>query len=463
MNANWIRRLIWLYFFLLIWEGAFRKWILPGFSGLFLFARDPIVIAIYFLAAKRFPWNAKLVPPMIVLAFISYGGSLLVSEFAYVIATFGLRVNFLHWPLMFVIPCYMNRTHVVQLGKWVMIFSIPIAWMMVQQFDANMESSWNVGVGGTVGGQLKAAVGDKARASGPFAFVTGPVLFFPILAAFVFNAFTYRRQVGTLLAWIAAAICVLIVPVTISRSLLMAMLVTSGFYFLAILATPRLHTKGFKMISVGAVIFFGVAGTAIFKESSYYMSARWESATNSGEGFMSTIVQRFFSELQIPLDYFTDLPFFGYGLGMGTNAAAYYLTGQRAFMLAEGEWARIVFESGPFIGAAVLLLRVATAIVTLHLCLKRLKQADCLPILLWSACVLNILSGQWGTPTSQGFAALGGGLILAACRKIPGHILAVRVDKVPAPVPKAHDDTTDEGTGSSSVHLSTLGQEVTLS
>ena len=47
-----IKRLIWLYFFLLIFEGTFRKWILPQFSDVLLVVRDPVVLAIYFLVIK---------------------------------------------------------------------------------------------------------------------------------------------------------------------------------------------------------------------------------------------------------------------------------------------------------------------------------------------------------------------------------------------------------------------------
>ena len=42
--------LIWLYFWLLIFEGALRKWIFPSFSAPLLIVRDPIVILIYLVA-----------------------------------------------------------------------------------------------------------------------------------------------------------------------------------------------------------------------------------------------------------------------------------------------------------------------------------------------------------------------------------------------------------------------------
>jgi hypothetical protein len=44
-----IKKLIWAYFLLLLFEGALRKWFLPGLSQGLLIIRDPIVIWIYYL------------------------------------------------------------------------------------------------------------------------------------------------------------------------------------------------------------------------------------------------------------------------------------------------------------------------------------------------------------------------------------------------------------------------------
>src|SRR4051812_41945097 len=57
------KRLIWVYFWLLIFEGTFRKWILPQYSDILLVVRDPVVLAIYFTAlkAKVFPRNSYVI------------------------------------------------------------------------------------------------------------------------------------------------------------------------------------------------------------------------------------------------------------------------------------------------------------------------------------------------------------------------------------------------------------------
>ena len=56
-----IKKLIWAYFFLLLFEGALRKWFLPSLSQGLLIIRDPLVIWIYYLSYIKglFPLNNK--------------------------------------------------------------------------------------------------------------------------------------------------------------------------------------------------------------------------------------------------------------------------------------------------------------------------------------------------------------------------------------------------------------------
>ena len=56
-----IKKLIWAYFLLLLFEGALRKWFLPELSQGLLIIRDPLVIWIYYLcyAQGTFPLNNK--------------------------------------------------------------------------------------------------------------------------------------------------------------------------------------------------------------------------------------------------------------------------------------------------------------------------------------------------------------------------------------------------------------------
>src|SRR6202022_5134648 len=72
-----IRLLIWLYFWLLLWEGALRKWVFPSWSTPLLLVRDPVLLLAYTLALAKgiFPFN-RFGLVAILLAALSLGASL---------------------------------------------------------------------------------------------------------------------------------------------------------------------------------------------------------------------------------------------------------------------------------------------------------------------------------------------------------------------------------------------------
>ncbi|MST94502.1 MAG: hypothetical protein EXS33_04420 [Pedosphaera sp.] len=132
-----IKRLICLYFWLLIFEGALRKWALPSLSNVLLVVRDPVVLAIYALAVmkKRFPSNAYLTA-ILVLAALSFTASLFVARANLIVNFYGLRCNFFHLPLIFVIRSVFILADVKRVGTWTLLLAVPMAALLVAQFQA---------------------------------------------------------------------------------------------------------------------------------------------------------------------------------------------------------------------------------------------------------------------------------------------------------------------------------------
>jgi hypothetical protein len=64
-----LRQLIWLYFWLLIFEGALRKWVFPGLSNILLLVRDPIALSAVFLGwplLQQKRWQIWLLPLFVI-------------------------------------------------------------------------------------------------------------------------------------------------------------------------------------------------------------------------------------------------------------------------------------------------------------------------------------------------------------------------------------------------------------
>ena len=64
----WLKRWIWVYFWLLIFEGVFRKWIVPSLSGPLLLVRDPVAVIIYIQAYRCRKFSMKTMWPFALLA-----------------------------------------------------------------------------------------------------------------------------------------------------------------------------------------------------------------------------------------------------------------------------------------------------------------------------------------------------------------------------------------------------------
>ena len=158
-----IRLLLWLYMWFLLGEGALRKWFLPHLSGPLLVVRDPILIAMYVMALAKgiFPLN-RFVGVTIVLAGLSFFCSLCVFGHIGVIL-YGVRTNFLHLPLIFLIPKVFKREDVVRLANWFLLLLIPMTLLVAWQFISPPGARINATAGGDLGGQLIAADPTSAR------------------------------------------------------------------------------------------------------------------------------------------------------------------------------------------------------------------------------------------------------------------------------------------------------------
>ena len=416
-----IRRLIWLYFWLLLLEGALRKWVVPQLSNPLLIIRDPVVILIYVLAirARVFPRNGWVVS-LTIIGSLSLAVSF-IALWAYIppgrialVSGFGFRANFLHLPLIFLMPRVLRPEDVKRIGWWVLILAIPMSLLMVAQFRASPDSFLNRTASGE-GEQIVAALG-KVRTAGPFSFVVGVVAYFALATGFLVWA-ALKRGIYRNTVLFASGIALLIgVSVSGSRSVVGACAVVVASLLLVLFLRPRAVNRFGQVLVVTVVLGFFVTQTPIFREGLGVLTARFSAVAESEEQSIAVgLISRVFDGFGELVRLYPTAPFFGYGLGIGTNAGAKFLTGQSTFLLAEGEWARLVLESGPVLGLAFVFWRCGLAARILLLCLQSVRrQGNVLPLLLFASGGLPLMNGQFGPPTILGFAVFSTGLALAA-------------------------------------------------
>ncbi len=415
---NAVRRLIWIYLFFLLVEGAIRKWFLPGLADVFLIIRDPIVLLAYVIAIKGrfFPQNSIIIGTL-ALAFFSLLLGLLAEDTHPIVTAYGLRINYLHIPFLFLIPKVFDQTDVIRMGKVFLWASIPMTVLVMAQFFSPPGSFLLRDVHGGEG--IMGALG-RMRPSGTFSFVTGIAIYYPMVLAFALAFLLQGDRKLVRLSVIGIACALLSIPFSISRlnafSCAIVFIAAAGG-FAKLKKRPLLFVRIVAACMIVGIIFITFDP---LEEAIATFEARMETARVEGdEGFIDQgILNRLANDhLFFPMYHLVEAPLAGYGIGYGSNVAARFLQGTVGFSLAEGEWSKVILELGPFGGLAFIILRFAIALKLFYYAWTCMRQNNMLPIMLLSSCFFVIISGQWAPPTILGFSILGGGLVLASCWK----------------------------------------------
>ncbi|PTY05432.1 hypothetical protein DB347_13710 [Opitutaceae bacterium EW11] len=411
--------LIWLYMLLLMFEGALRKWVFPGAADALLVVRDPVLLGIYAFAvlSGRVPRSAFLgAVGALTLASVIF--SFLAGQTNIIVLAYGLRTNYLHLPLIWVIAEVFDREDVDKMGSWLLLIGMAMTALMVQQFRSPADAIINCGVGGDPDAQIHGA-GGHIRPPGFFSFIIGPTVFFPVYTAFFLHQASSKRRLWWPLLVGAGLALAIALPISISRGTAIAAGVVGIALVLGMIRLGVFNMAIIRMALVGVAVVFALSFTPVFKDARYAFMDRWTiAAEESGGRGWGSLVGRVTSVVEVPVALMSQAPVFGYGVGYGSSVAARILTGQRGFLLAEDEWSKCYLELGPLLGSAFLLFRIVVAFYLLAVAWQALKRdRDTLPLMLWAACgPTTIIFFQWAQPTVLGFAVLTGGLLLAATK-----------------------------------------------
>ena len=431
-----IKLLIWLYMVLLITEGALRKWAFPSLSDQLLVVRDPVLLAIYALALASgvFPFN-RFVLVITVLAGLSAAASFLGGHRNLLVIAYGLRIDYLHLPLIWIMGRVLDRRDVERIGAFLLVVAIPMTLVMVEQFRAPMNAFINRGVGNDEVGQIFGADG-RIRPPGLFAFITGPQLFFPLCAAFFFDEIGGAKR----LPWyclIARGLAIaLALPVSISRTVMLGTAVVALTFLVTLPFLSVRLSSLVRPLLLLALVGAGLSLLPAFREGSSVFMIRWDSAASDSDGAAwSSVMDRTVNGFTNPYYFMRIAPLLGHGIGTGSNVGARLTSGEVGFMLAEEEWGKVLLELGPVLGAAFIAFRlVVTGWLGWQAWCALRQQRNPLPLLIFTAVALTVLQGQWAPPTVLGFAVIGSGLLLGALN--------------PAPILAGHaseDETTPDG------------------
>lgn len=404
------RLVLFLYIFLLVFEGALRKWVLPSMSSVLVLARDPLVLYLVFYGLKR-GWLRNA---WVHIAFFASFISLIVAlarDIHWEVAYYGAHSFLLYYPCIFVLPHILTMKDVYRIGVAFLLMSIPMSALVFVQYGSPKDAWVNIGVGGegssTFGGVL-----DFFRPAGTFSFITGLVGFQGVvgmfLSWFLFDAkargksgFPYWLLLITLGLYIA------LVPLSLSRTNVFQ----SVFIFLVgalpALRKQKMMNNLFLLLAVGIVAFIVYNR---FAESFDILFLRFDEASNVEGGVVEgSLGNRLLgSFLQI---FEVNAPFFGNGIGTATSIAISKF-GYPMVYWQDAELPRQVYESGVVLGLVYILLRVVFALKLMTKVIVQQVNNSGAAFFFSPCIVFFLLFGQWGNSAIQGFSTLSLGLLL---------------------------------------------------
>lgn len=416
-NDDMLKKAIWLYFVLWVFEGALRKWFLPSLATPLLVVRDPVAI---YIIIKALNSKIHFTNPYVVYGWLTTVFCLLFTiMFGHgnlLVGIYGARIMLLHFPLIFIIGSVFVKKDVLNIGRVLLGFNILMTVIVFFQYTSPQTALINIGIGGVGSAGFSGAMG-YSRPSGMFSFTTGLSAFYTAVSVFVFYFWLSKDSCSRILLYASTIALVIGLPLTISRGAVVAVLIVGLF---AIIAAGTNLKMLFKLLITVFVFYFIIIVlqnyTAIFNLGTEVFMSRIENANGDG-GLKESILLRSLESFIGPIVDLLNQPMIAGKLGMGSNGGAQMLTGKSDFLISEGELGRLGGEQGLIFGGGLILLRIFLAISIGVKSWKLPQEEKLLPFILCGAACITMAQGQWSQPTVLGYSVTIIGLVLACFNK----------------------------------------------
>lgn len=374
-------RLVFGFYIALLGEGVLRKWVLPEASNVLVFLRDPLMIVIL-LTYMRLGVSPRS-RPALGMALVGFFVLTLcaacqasTTDLPLFVLLAGVRNYFLFVPLCFVIA---DAFTVADYRAWLILnlwAAGPIAALVAAQYVSPPSAPINAVPGGGNDGVFL-VVEDVVRPYGLFSFSLGHSAFAGWMAGLALAVAIGRRALRINGGLAAAGLAGVLLMGLLSGSRTYFLFAASaGICFVGIaVAVGPSRTKVMALLVTIAATAFGVlAMLAMPSVAGNLLERQTEAVANEGSTLdrIGEVVGGFLGEA-------AHVPIFGYGLGSGTNIAAFLANGRTDHILAEYELTRIVQELGPLFGGFYILLRWAFLLWLLGVTIRAAARGNLQP------------------------------------------------------------------------------------
>lgn len=423
-----LKKLFWLYFLLLIFEGALRKWVAPALSAPLLVIRDPVGILIIWEAYRTHKWPSRWSVALTLLTVLLIGlfAVQLIAGRNLLIELFGLRSYLLPFPVLFIMGENLDEEDLRKMIAFTLWLIVPMTLLEVAQYVATPNSFLNRGAY-EGGGQIKYLNG-HVRASGTFSSTIGAVEFLILTGAFVLYGTIKEGLAKKWLLWADTFALVLSIPMLGSRGTVFQLMILLGCVALSGIMGIAQFVKTFRIVLPVAIILFLVTQLPVFSSAMANLSQRFNGAAQIGQTRQSTgyeaadtVYQRLVTPVIASIENSnSSRTWSGIGIGRGAVAVNAMLTRSgntlNPFGQNENTTARELLEMGLAAGFPFEFFKLFLAIVIFGQALARAREQEPLTLLLVPMGVVWMFFAQLEQPTEQGFVVIGTAFCIAAAR-----------------------------------------------
>lgn len=403
---------------IVIFEGALRKWVSSTLTNPIVLLRDSLAIyGIFWSISKgylRFRQAATQILWLFTFVFFVWGLlQIIFIQTSPLLLIIGARFWLLYLWFSYAAAVSMSEHDFNFINKTIIFTLLIMTPLAVMQHFLPPNAFINKQVDGDESGIFLVSAG-IVRVTGFFSFTLGYTTLLALVTPFVLALNTPGMKLWNK-KWIPKVAMLSLGVATIvsgSRGAIIFFFILFFFYVLVNFLYFKRNKLGAALLMLSvtmlslSLIFYFFSRSVLSNQERFSDAAQYES-------ILGRIIWSVLGEPQM----YKNFSLIGLGVGMGTNLAGALKSGERTFLLAEVEIARVILEGG-LLGLIFLGLKFIVIVVGLNRSWRIMKLfSNILPLLLWIATTIALLSwsiiGQL-TVNALGYLLLG--LAIASLR-----------------------------------------------
>ena len=429
-----LRRAIYLYILLILFEGVLRKWVFPSLATPIMVLKIGLSALIVLMGARYWSKFSLWEKSFSFVGFCVLITSLVFGHGNIGIALWGCFPYWLGLNVCFIIGQAFTRKDLLNVIKLIVYTSIVNFIVLIIQFNSPT-TSWINYTGTEVSDHVaETAVGDLSggfRPCGIFYHSTHDNLFMLLSISLVLYCLVNKARIVPRYIAIGAFVLSVFASFCTSSRTCIFYFVGLVVYFLIFCVRKKTLTTFGKYLVPAAICMIPLSRMSFVDKAITNLQNRFENASEtqySGqttmEGTASDLYYRMIAyNLNALFDPHTldgeSVPFWGFGQGLSTQVGGQLANVQKhaGFALAEFDGLRIMCESGFLFGWIILYIRLGYSWRFIPKLVAYRRHGESLTLLFFPAFLIGFfLLNTWGNAFLGSFAFMSGGLFLSSLR-----------------------------------------------